>query len=310
MPTRIDQRKGLKVTTYVQRQAVPRHAALHTHANSADLALANMEQGLDNTQALMSTLTGLADSAGVPQALVLVDTLIPPLLTQPVEALVALAQVDALLGRSRVLVMDMLIDPGTANIERRSAQLRGLVDEARQAWTGYRQSSLAHSGLTQERAQAFEPLFTAYLDKGLAPAAQAASEGRYDDTVAVYSDHIGPLAPQVAQAMAWLKQNYVGDVLMDELAERAHMSASTFRLHFRHFTGMSPLQYQKHLRLQQARHLMLHQALDAGSTAARVGYESASQFSREYSRLFGAPPQRDIKRMRHPPTESTSTAAH
>ena len=109
---------------------------------------------------------------------------------------------------------------------------------------------------------------------------------------------------QIAQAMAWLTQNYVHGVLMDELAARVHMSPSTFRLHFRHFTGMSPLQYQKHLRLQQARHLMLHQALDAGSTAARVGYESASQFSRDYSRLFGAPPQRDIKRMRHQPTES------
>lgn len=114
---------------------------------------------------------------------------------------------------------------------------------------------------------------------------------------------------QIAQAMAWLTQNYVHGVLMDELAARVHMSPSTFRLHFRHFTGMSPLQYQKHLRLQQARHLMLHQALDAGSTAARVGYESASQFSRDYSRLFGAPPQRDIKRMRHQPTESVGGTA-
>ena len=120
----------------------------------------------------------------------------------------------------------------------------------------------------------------------------------------------GSPSHQIAQAMAWLTQNYVHDVLMDELAARVHMSPSTFRLHFRHFTGMSPLQYQKHLRLQQARHLMLHQALDAGSTAARVGYESASQFSRDYSRLFGAPPQRDIKRMRHQPAESTGTVAH
>lgn len=109
---------------------------------------------------------------------------------------------------------------------------------------------------------------------------------------------------QIAQAMAWLTQNFVHDVLIDELAARVHMSPSTFRLHFRHFTGMSPLQYQKQLRLQQARHLMLHQALDASSTAARVGYESASQFSRDYSRLFGAPPQRDIKRMRQQPADN------
>jgi AraC-like DNA-binding protein len=108
----------------------------------------------------------------------------------------------------------------------------------------------------------------------------------------------GSPSHQVARAMAWLKQNFRRDVLMDELAATAHMSPSTFRQHFRTLTGMSPLQYQKQLRLQEARQLMLHQDLDASSTAARVGYESASQFSRDYSRLFGAPPQRDIKRMR------------
>lgn len=108
----------------------------------------------------------------------------------------------------------------------------------------------------------------------------------------------GTPSHQVARAMAWLKQNFRRDVLMDELAATVHMSPSTFRQHFRGLTGMSPLQYQKQLRLQEARQLMLSQDLDAHSTAARVGYESASQFSRDYSRLFGAPPQRDIKRMR------------
>jgi transcriptional regulator GlxA family with amidase domain len=102
----------------------------------------------------------------------------------------------------------------------------------------------------------------------------------------------------VARAAAWLKQHFRTEVLMDELAATVHMSPSTFRQHFRSLTGMSPVQYQKQLRLQEARQLMLNQALDAHSTAARVGYESASQFSRDYSRLFGAPPQRDIKRMR------------
>ncbi|HEX2010431.1 MAG TPA: AraC family transcriptional regulator [Roseateles sp.] len=111
----------------------------------------------------------------------------------------------------------------------------------------------------------------------------------------------GSPSHQIAQAMAWLKQNFVHDVLMDELAARVHMSPSTFRLHFRNVAGMSPLQYQKQLRLQEARLLMLNQALDASSTATRVGYESASQFSRDYSRLFGEPPQRDIQRMRRQP---------
>src|SRR5687767_2453578 len=84
------------------------------------------------------------------------------------------------------------------------------------------------------------------------------------------------------------------------------MSPSTFRQHFRALTGVSPLQYQKQLRLQEARQLMLNENLDAGSAAVRVGYESASQFSREYSRLFGAPPQRDITRMRLAPARGGS----
>ncbi len=87
-------------------------------------------------------------------------------------------------------------------------------------------------------------------------------------------------------------------MLADELAASVHMSPSTFRQHFRAVAGMSPMQYLKQLRLQEARQLMLNQGIDAGTAGVRVGYESASQFSREYARLFGAPPLRDIKRMR------------
>ena len=76
------------------------------------------------------------------------------------------------------------------------------------------------------------------------------------------------------------------------------MSASMFRQHFRDITGMSPLQFQKQLRLQDARQLMLNQNMNAGQAASLVGYESASQFDREYNRRFGAPPQRDVRRMR------------
>jgi methyl-accepting chemotaxis protein len=126
------------------------------------------------------------------------------LYTQRTLPLVQLARVDSLLGQSRTLVMDMLIDPGTANIERRSTELRANVAQARAAWAVYRNAHPTPDGATLSLVQAFEPLFTTYLERGLAPAAQAASEGRYDDTVAVYSDHIGPLAPQVAQAMAAL----------------------------------------------------------------------------------------------------------
>lgn len=107
---------------------------------------------------------------------------------------------------------------------------------------------------------------------------------------------------RIAKALAWLKQNFTQSINMDSLAERSHMSPSTFRSHFRTIAGMSPLQYQKQLRLQEARMLMLNESVDAGHAAVRVGYESASQFSREYSRLFGAPPQRDIQRMKEDPS--------
>ena len=115
---------------------------------------------------------------------------------------------------------------------------------------------------------------------------------------------VGSPSQQIAKAVAWLKQNFTQVLHVDDLAARTHMSPSTFRLHFRAITGMSPLQFQKQLRLQEARQLMLNQSLDAGNAGGRVGYESASQFSREYSRLFGAPPQRDIRRMRLSQTSS------
>lgn len=108
----------------------------------------------------------------------------------------------------------------------------------------------------------------------------------------------GSPSQHIAKAVAWLKLNFRDALRMDDLAAAAFMSPSTFRQHFRAVTGMSPLQYQKQLRLQAARQLMLSQNVDASSAGGLVGYESSSQFSREYSRLFGEPPQRDIKRIR------------
>lgn len=108
----------------------------------------------------------------------------------------------------------------------------------------------------------------------------------------------GSPSQQIAKAVAWLKRNFTHALEVDALAARAHMSPSTFRQHFRAITGTSPLQFQKQLRLQEARQLMLNQNVDASNASGLVGYESASQFSREYSRLFGAPPQRDVRRMR------------
>lgn len=108
----------------------------------------------------------------------------------------------------------------------------------------------------------------------------------------------GSPGQQISKAVTWLKLNFAQTLRVDELASRVGMSPSSFRQHFRAITGTSPLQYQKTLRLQEARQLMLSEKLDAGDASGRVGYESPSQFSREYSRLFGAPPQQDVRRMR------------
>lgn len=108
----------------------------------------------------------------------------------------------------------------------------------------------------------------------------------------------GSPGQQIAKSINWLKLNFTQPVIADELAASANMSPSTFRHHFRSVAGMSPMQYLKQLRLQEARQLMMNQGVDAGTAGTRVGYESASQFSREYARLFGAPPLRDIRRMR------------
>lgn len=100
---------------------------------------------------------------------------------------------------------------------------------------------------------------------------------------------------QIARAIDWLKDNFTAPVKVEDLAGKAGMSASAFHSHFRAVTAMSPLQYQKRMRLSEARRLMLTERVDASTAAFEVGYESPSQFSREYSRMFGAPPLRDIK---------------
>ena len=108
----------------------------------------------------------------------------------------------------------------------------------------------------------------------------------------------GSQSQQIAKAIGWLKSNYSQTISMDELAAAANMSTSTFHHHFKALTALSPLQYQKQLRLQEARRLMLTERIDAANAAFQVGYESPSQFSREYNRMFGAPPLRDVQKLR------------
>jgi AraC-like DNA-binding protein len=103
---------------------------------------------------------------------------------------------------------------------------------------------------------------------------------------------------RIALAIQQIKSNFTKPMRIEDLASQIGMSTSSFHQHFKQVTSMSPLQYQKQLRLLEARRLMLAEDFDATSTAYQVGYESPSQFSREYSRLFGAPPIRDIERLR------------
>ncbi len=108
----------------------------------------------------------------------------------------------------------------------------------------------------------------------------------------------GSQSQQIGHVIEWLKRNFTHPLRIGDLAAKSGMSPSTFHHHFRSLTALSPLQYQKQLRLREARRLMLTDHLDAATASFRVGYESPSQFSREYSRLFGAPPLRDIAGLR------------
>lgn len=103
---------------------------------------------------------------------------------------------------------------------------------------------------------------------------------------------------QIAQAISSLTQRFQEPLRVEDLASEVHMSASSLHHHFKAVTSMSPLQFQKQLRLQEARRIMISERLDAATAGHRVGYESQAQFNREYGRLFGSPPARDIKRLR------------
>ena len=106
---------------------------------------------------------------------------------------------------------------------------------------------------------------------------------------------LGEQGQRLSKTVEWLRQNYAKPLRVEELAEMARMGVSTLHHQFRSLTAMSPLQYQKQLRLHVARERMVNEGMDAASAAFEVGYESASQFSREYRRFFGMPPMRDVK---------------
>ena len=119
---------------------------------------------------------------------------------------------------------------------------------------------------------------------------------------------VGSQGHRVAKAIDWLKANYTEALRIEDLAARVQMSTSSLHQYFRQLTAMSPLQYQKWLRLNEARRLMINEGLDAASAAFHVGYESPSQFSREYARLFGTPPKRDVEALRRKADEVACAA--
>ena len=113
---------------------------------------------------------------------------------------------------------------------------------------------------------------------------------------------------RITEAIEWLRNDFNQPLSIEDIARELGMSVSGFHHHFRSLTAMSPLQFQKHLRLQEARRLMLGEGLDAASAGYRVGYSDASHFTREYKRLFGAPPMRDVEQMREGASTSVRQA--
>lgn len=115
---------------------------------------------------------------------------------------------------------------------------------------------------------------------------------------------LGGYTPHIARAVERLRRDFDQPLRMEQIAHDLGMSVSGFHHHFKAVTAMSPLQFQKRLRLQEARRLMLGEALDAASAGSRVGYDDASHFNREYKSLFGVPPMRDVERLRGAARES------
>ncbi len=114
---------------------------------------------------------------------------------------------------------------------------------------------------------------------------------------------------QIRRASQWIREHYTQPFRVEPLAVMSEMSVAAFYRHFKSVTAMTPIQYQKRLRLLRARWLLLFDTLDATTIAYTVGYESASQFSREYARLFGLPPGQDAARFKSPPAEPRAGAA-
>lgn len=197
------------------------------------------------------------------------------------------------------------------NIELDPAEIAAIVLEAQVAIDTQQPVRGAFVGKTDESLQETLCQLVRLLQ---APAAEAAFLAVGLKREIIYRMLNGPYGRQlyqnvvldqqdrgISKAIAWLKQRYDQTVRVEDLAQATNMSVSSLHHRFKAVTTMGPMQYQKQLRLQQARTLLLNGDVDATTAAYKVGYESASQFSREYRRLFGAPPMQDIKKLRTTP---------
>ncbi|GIP16599.1 transcriptional regulator [Paenibacillus montaniterrae] len=144
---------------------------------------------------------------------------------------------------------------------------------------------------TPEHIAALSPLITSEIIYRLLQDEQ----GRHMRQFAMMGSH----AHSIAGVIGYIQSHYADHFTIQELGQIANMSVSALHLHFKKVTAMSPLQYQKLIRLQEARRLLISEGIDAAEAAFRVGYESTTQFSREYARMFGLPPIRDVKRLKN-----------
>ena len=150
------------------------------------------------------------------------------------------------------------------------------------------------------------PFLSGLIEREIVYRILQSTEGQRLRAIATLGDH----SHRTARAIAWIRANYAKPLRVEELAQLAAMGVSTLHHHFRALTAMSPLQYQKQLRLNEARRRMLQDGLDAASAAFEVGYESPSQFNREYSRFFGQPPMRDVRALRSPKAPLSESASN
>ncbi|OLP60558.1 AraC family transcriptional regulator [Xaviernesmea oryzae] len=221
-----------------------------------------------------------------------------PAIGEVIEASVAVPYLAVLLRFDLTVIADLLRDvPGSMDVpHQQSFRVDPASDDLVDAWLRMmrlmdRPDDIAVMAPLLEREILFRLL---QGPQGVVLRQAATAEGRFS---------------QIRATLSWVRTNYARPFQVEDLADMANMSPSAFHRRFKASTGLSPLQYQKHLRLYEARRILFAQPGDVAAVAFAVGYESLSQFTREYARLFGAPPASDIRDLRAPGSRNITGAA-